>query len=886
MPSKPKSRPLSKLKLFSYTMLFAAIGIALLQISNASTKSTLTDNPMHILVDKTSAVPGDEIVATIGINSKGKSTYTANAVVVYPLDRLQLLDEVDVSQSSFSEGLASSSEPGRVEVSRVNFEPLSGGDLVLAKLRFKVVGSQGGADISFDRGTSLIDASNNSNLYKSGGDASVVISVKDSLVSEGSSRIVLQASSTDVSKGERIFVDVLADTDQSLLLSQVDAVLSYDSQTLKLENIDTQESVFGVGLESLDDGGRITISRRQDEDFPIGTQAKVAELEFVVLGDAGATELTVDDGSQVTSATTRRVVKLSKDKISLSLSQPEVANSAPVFIAPYEIEATENSTVAGVISATDKEGEAFSLAIVGGDDRTKFKLESSTGVYEALENSANLLFSPTVNYEEPTDVGQDNRYEVVVSATDSDGNSSSQQYVVVIGDSPELPYFTSKTVLGAKSIVAPENQAYVTTLRAEDQDQNASVAYEIVDSSDSAWFSINPLSGVLSFAREPDFEAPGDLDADNVYEVTVVVDDPAARNPEQADRLTLLVTVDDIEDDVHDSEKLVVDAGGDTSIDLGTSINRGLNGTSNIDNTDFSWSVISGPRGGAGIAGRNAANPKLTITRPGVYVLKVDAAVGDLRASDTVVVTASDTFDSSDSDNISDAAEEQLLVGAAGGVLDGNNDQVPDSLQDNVATNVYVAAGGEVEGANHVTMESSGCQTIHEFNNVTESDFDIADADNYYEFGLFELDLGCPNPGELAELKIYIPGRLKSENRWRVFDEYRGRYIDFSDDVSYSNTEVKGVAFTVASMTISDGGAYEVNSANDGRIKLAIGPATPGDDNSTAGTIGSPADQSNISADPSGQTDSQNKTWRVVGFVAMGLLGAALLIYWLQYRRS
>ena len=42
---------------------------------------------------------------------------------------------------------------------------------------------------------------------------------------------------------------------------------------------------------------------------------------------------------------------------------------------------------------------------------------------------------------------------------------------------------------------------------------------------DGALFRIDPTTGALSFISAPDYEAPADVDANNVYLVTIQVDD-------------------------------------------------------------------------------------------------------------------------------------------------------------------------------------------------------------------------------------------------------------------------------------------------------------------------------------------------------------------------
>ena len=55
---------------------------------------------------------------------------------------------------------------------------------------------------------------------------------------------------------------------------------------------------------------------------------------------------------------------------------------------------------------------------------------------------------------------------------------------------------------------------------------------------DSGKFTIS-AGGQLTFGSSPDFEAPGDADGDNVYEVTVVASDPARNSDELDVRVTV-----------------------------------------------------------------------------------------------------------------------------------------------------------------------------------------------------------------------------------------------------------------------------------------------------------------------------------------------------------
>ena len=99
------------------------------------------------------------------------------------------------------------------------------------------------------------------------------------------------------------------------------------------------------------------------------------------------------------------------------------------------------------------------------------------------------------------------------------------------------PAFTSPA---AVSVV--ENTTEVLTLTAEDPEGDE-LSFEIAGGADQAAFAIaDPLTGALTFQAAPDFEAPGDADGDNVFEVEVSVTDSI--NDPVVQALTVTVTDD------------------------------------------------------------------------------------------------------------------------------------------------------------------------------------------------------------------------------------------------------------------------------------------------------------------------------------------------------
>ncbi|WP_052955161.1 cadherin domain-containing protein [Microvirga vignae] len=100
-------------------------------------------------------------------------------------------------------------------------------------------------------------------------------------------------------------------------------------------------------------------------------------------------------------------------------------NEAPIISSNgggsnASVTVAENSTVVTSVTSTDPEGTARTYAISGGADAARFTINATTGV---------LSFISSPNYEEPTDAGGNNVYDVVVSV--SDGTLADTQAIAV-----------------------------------------------------------------------------------------------------------------------------------------------------------------------------------------------------------------------------------------------------------------------------------------------------------------------------------------------------------------------------------------------------------------------------------------------------------------------
>jgi hypothetical protein len=102
------------------------------------------------------------------------------------------------------------------------------------------------------------------------------------------------------------------------------------------------------------------------------------------------------------------------------------------------------------------------------------------------------------------------------------------------------PVITSDGGGATAALNVSENAVAVTTVTATDTDVPAqALSYSISGGADQAHFSIHSATGVLTFNTAPNFEAPGDADSNNVYEVTVSVTDGTGGTDTQAIEVTV-----------------------------------------------------------------------------------------------------------------------------------------------------------------------------------------------------------------------------------------------------------------------------------------------------------------------------------------------------------
>ncbi|MEL7164094.1 MAG: cadherin repeat domain-containing protein, partial [Pseudomonadota bacterium] len=93
------------------------------------------------------------------------------------------------------------------------------------------------------------------------------------------------------------------------------------------------------------------------------------------------------------------------------------------------------------------------------------------------------------------------------------------------------------------SYAVDENTTAVATFAASDPDTGDTLSYSIGGGADAALFTIDSVTGALSFIAAPDFETPLDDGGDNVYDVDVTVSDGTLTDTE-----SVQVTVNDVDE--------------------------------------------------------------------------------------------------------------------------------------------------------------------------------------------------------------------------------------------------------------------------------------------------------------------------------------------------
>ena len=268
----------------------------------------------------------------------------------------------------------------------------------------------------------------------------------------------------------------------------------------------------------------------------------------------------------------------------VTVNVTNVNDNDPMITSPATASVAENTTTVLTVMATDEDaGTTLTYSITAGADSARFSINQSTG---------DLTFKTAPDFEAPGSADNDNVYEVEVTASDGTNSIAQTITVTVTDENDNTPIITSPATASLA-----ENTTTVLTVMATDEDAGTTLTYSITAGADSTQFSIGQNSGNLTFKTAPDFENPGDMGDDNVYEVIVTVSDGT-----NSVMQTITVTVTDENDNTpiitspatvsiaeNTTDVLTVTA---TDADAGTILNYSI--TAGADSARFSIGQSTG----------------------------------------------------------------------------------------------------------------------------------------------------------------------------------------------------------------------------------------------------------------------------------------------------
>lgn len=268
---------------------------------------------------------------------------------------------------------------------------------------------------------------------------------------------------------------------------------------------------------------------------------------------------------------------------------------------------------------------------------------SGTGVFghsfagsESVAAGAFSDLNPTLPIENATYV-QQFLTAILFEAADATPAADWQLEIDTV-DVPLPPMITT-----TDTVTVDENETFVIDVESiDDNDSEGSgLVYSITGGADQTLFSIDANTGVVQFNTAPNFEAPSDAGADNVYEVEVTVTDSGALSTAQS----LQITVADV------NEAPVAEAGGPYAIDAGLALSVDATGTTDPDAGDtltYGWDLDQNGVIDFMSAGPVATIPWLTvIDHISVGSHMIDLIVtdaGGLTSTDSAALDISDLF--------------------------------------------------------------------------------------------------------------------------------------------------------------------------------------------------------------------------------------------------
>ena len=329
--------------------------------------------------------------------------------------------------------------------------------------------------------------------------------------------ITVTASDGDNSTNHDVAITVTNVNDNTPSFSSPDSASVAENETLAYMAVATDADGDDLSYSlSGTDAALFTI------DGTTGAVRFTASPDFENPGDAGG-----DNVYDITVTATDGSNEVDRDVAITVTDVDDGTNVAPVFTSPTSADVAETQTLAYMSVATDADGDTLMYSL-SGTDAALFTIDPDTGV---------VSFITPPDFERPGDDGRNNVYDITVTASDGD-NSTDQNVAITVTDEDEVgnaPSFTSPD-----SASVEENQTMAYTAMATDADGD-DLSYSLFGT-DATLFTIDPATGVVRFRAAPDFENPGDIGGDNVYDIIVTASDNTGGTTDTDQAVAITVT--------------------------------------------------------------------------------------------------------------------------------------------------------------------------------------------------------------------------------------------------------------------------------------------------------------------------------------------------------
>ena len=396
-------------------------------------------------------------------------------------------------------------------------------DVTSGAISYAIVGGTGATDFVIDAETGVVSVASGANIDRE---------------TDGALTIEVQATPANgAASVTSTFTITINDVDEFDVSTPVDSNAAVNEVS---ENAAPGTPVGIVASASDADAttNGITYSLRDSAGGIFEIDATTGEVRLSTVEMAPRPDFETADSHTITVQATSEDGSISTEVFTITIV--DANDTAPVFAINAAQSVAENDTSVVVLSATDVDTDqsGISFTIVGGDDQAAFRVVEVEGVYT-------LEFVGAPDFEIPTDVGGNNVYNVVVEAFDGT-NMTEQAFAITVTDVNEAPTAVS---LDNATVTLAENSVIGTGVKVADitiTDDALGVNDVTLTGDDAAFFAVVSTEAGLELhyvGGSPNFENPADAGADNIFDVSVVVDDATVgATPDVTTDFTLTVT--------------------------------------------------------------------------------------------------------------------------------------------------------------------------------------------------------------------------------------------------------------------------------------------------------------------------------------------------------